>query len=664
MDKLFKKLQRNLRLDILSALKGDQTANHILRQNIDLGVAESVLCPRSYALVRMFRDFDKRYVPGSGKKPELNRVADATFRNAAELCRKQNDFFTFPDFRMWRNFSHVKILFMARDIIHDVMRRSLMSPNTNFVLVQSSLRDEPIGVPVAGFSTGPGVVSGNSSRLVVEKYPMSGKSIVDTQWAADVLSFVSRNHSLGGLGHEIVVSDAPLVMSYVPKDRAKTRPVIPQKNGSLFLQYPIGGQLELALRFLGIDLAQQPRINQRLACAGSYHHNLEGDYHFGRRSTRPCTIDLHASSEIIGRNLVEWLFPFWAFEYMDSCRATHVVIASDTKVPEVVEVPSMANMGNAYCFPLQTLVYTALAIAVHKYHRLDLGSKRSPTWSVFGDDIVVDRAAFKPLCGVLESLGMVVNQHKSFSQGLFRESCGEDYVSGYNVRPIMPTGVDNDGDRYVLLNLLAEWGSRHSCNLPRAVSFLIKGLKTTHLVSREDPHDAGIRWEWSVASELPQHLRSKLRFSVVVDMKRGKPALACAHNQYHEIEYWRSVIACSPARFSTEHVALFHLLRAGLLDRQLERTGRQKWISVRAEPVLRSEGEICQVKSWDNPVITDDNCFYTFADPSAPKWEHRKIKTALYGLSETESPLFLEQPVLLSTADGILTSRYLLRNGL
>jgi len=97
-------------------------------------------------------------------------------------------------------------------------------------------------------------------------------------------------------------------------------------------------------------------------------------------------------------------------------------------------------MGNAVTFPLETLVFWTAGHAV----RLNrLGSNTLfPEWkdlkrvSVFGDDCIIsteDTPEFITLC---ESIGFIVNEEKSFSgEHPFRESCGGDYLQGYDVRP-------------------------------------------------------------------------------------------------------------------------------------------------------------------------------------------------------------------------------------
>jgi len=90
--------------------------------------------------------------------------------------------------------------------------------------------------------------------------------------------------------------------------------------------------------------------------------------------------------------------------------------------------------------PLETLVFWTAGHAV----RLNrLGSNTLfPEWkdlkrvSVFGDDCIVSSDDTREFIQLCESIGFIVNEEKSFSgDHPFRESCGGDYLQGYDVRP-------------------------------------------------------------------------------------------------------------------------------------------------------------------------------------------------------------------------------------
>jgi hypothetical protein len=99
-------------------------------------------------------------------------------------------------------------------------------------------------------------------------------------------------------------------------------------------------------------------------------------------------------------------------------------------------------MGNATTFPIETIVFYALGVAV-----ADLSRHKSrsliPEWdsirgvvSVFGDDCILPVTYASDFLRLAKSLGFRPNLEKSFWRGHFRESCGGDYFAGRNVRPL------------------------------------------------------------------------------------------------------------------------------------------------------------------------------------------------------------------------------------
>jgi hypothetical protein len=98
-------------------------------------------------------------------------------------------------------------------------------------------------------------------------------------------------------------------------------------------------------------------------------------------------------------------------------------------------------MGNATTFPVESLVFLAVALAacLHK-HGLQVTPRSCKTFltgklAVFGDDIIIPKECRETCVDLLEALGFRVNRAKSFWTGKFRESCGIDAFDGHNVTP-------------------------------------------------------------------------------------------------------------------------------------------------------------------------------------------------------------------------------------
>jgi hypothetical protein len=203
-------------------------------------------------------------------------------------------------------------------------------------------------------------------------------------------------------------------LTTVPKN-AKTDRVIAIEPGlNVFFQLGIGKMISRRLlRSEGIDLSSQER-NGLLAFYGSMAGNL-------------ATVDFSSASDLISKSVVEELLPPVWFSVLNSCRSmSYRGVDGNWHLAE-----KFSSMGNGFTFPLQSLIFTAAALSVCEYVGVS-----SDYVGVFGDDIVIPRDAYKPFAEFCDFLGFTVNPEKSFSTGLFRESCGTHYFGGLDVKPI------------------------------------------------------------------------------------------------------------------------------------------------------------------------------------------------------------------------------------
>jgi len=133
-----------------------------------------------------------------------------------------------------------------------------------------------------------------------------------------------------------------------------------------------------------------------------------------------CTIDLKDASDYLSIGLARKLLPRWVFRLITRYRTRQIHVNGAVIVPQC-----LATMGSALCFPLQTLIYWALAQSTitvgWKYNRRLI---RTPV-RVFGDDIIVPSWAGPNLIGTLSGVGLHVNQDKTCLRTLVKESCGE-----------------------------------------------------------------------------------------------------------------------------------------------------------------------------------------------------------------------------------------------
>jgi hypothetical protein len=221
-------------------------------------------------------------------------------------------------------------------------------------------------------------------------------------------------------------------IAFVPKTVRTFRSIAvePLLNG--YLQKGVDLVMRRKLQRVGIDLSDQS-INQEMARNGSLLY--EGSNPF-------VTIDLSSASDSISIELVRWLVPPEWFQFLDAIRST-----SYTRNGEVIRYFKFCSMGNGFCFPLETLLFTAACYAV------DCGSP-GRDFHVYGDDIVIRRDKAPAVLSLLEVMGFSVNRSKTFLDGPFRESCGVDSYEGKDVRPFtLDYGFDSLESFFKFLNL-------------------------------------------------------------------------------------------------------------------------------------------------------------------------------------------------------------------
>jgi hypothetical protein len=270
-------------------------------------------------------------------------------------------------------------------------------------------------------------------------------------------------------------------LSYVPKTAEICRTICSEPIVNMLFQKSIQGSLEARIReVFGIDLATQPSENSRLARIGS-------------QCGRFGTIDLKSASDSLSIDLMQSLLPKEVFDLLMKVRSPKTTLPSG----EVIDLHMISSMGNAFTFPLQTLIFSALVIGA--YRMLGIRPKHfrnrtpgSSNYAVFGDDIIVVKEAYNLVIRLLTITGFQVNNDKSYNDGLFRESCGTDSFNGVNVRGVYISHLSDANDLYSAINRLNRWSSCHMVPLICTVGFLVR--KCRFLPVPQDVEDtAGIK---------------------------------------------------------------------------------------------------------------------------------------------------------------------------
>lgn len=159
------------------------------------------------------------------------------------------------------------------------------------------------------------------------------------------------------------------------------------------------------------------------------------------RTGSHATVDLSSASDRLTCRLVEYCFQAnrSLLDALHACR-TRVVAMNEHDDSDIIMLRKFATQGSAVIFPVQTIVYTmiagwALALSRGLENDFDSIAGLMSQVRVFGDDIIIPTDAYPVLVRLLTSLRLKVNVSKSYANGKFRESCGQDAYDGEDVTP-------------------------------------------------------------------------------------------------------------------------------------------------------------------------------------------------------------------------------------
>ncbi len=271
---------------------------------------------------------------------------------------------------------------------------------------------------------GPGAVSerlGTNTRWDFKSIGYGVESLVGPEFFRPTWESLSQRPPLTGI--------VPARLEAVPKTAEKPRLISIEPSYNQYVQQAMMQKLRIGLRHAhSICSFDDQTPNREMAREGSVH---------GRNAT----IDLSDASDRVSLGLVEELFGFNPsfIRYLKLSRSPFVQLPGD----ELVLLNKFASMGSALTFPVEAMVFTTLVVtsicraegSFLPYRVRALG-RRGSGLSVYGDDIIVPVEHTQRVIRALESVGLKVNDSKSFSSGKFRESCGFDGYNGGDVTPI------------------------------------------------------------------------------------------------------------------------------------------------------------------------------------------------------------------------------------
>jgi len=238
----------------------------------------------------------------------------------------------------------------------------------------------------------------------------------------------------------------PGKVSFVPKNAKTHRSIVIEPILNSFFQKGFGSYIRDRLSAFGVNLRDQS-LNQSLAFQGSIDGHL-------------ATMDLSSASDTIASGFVASMLPVDWWDRLNSIRTAEVNLPTalhDLLRPTTVNntpyrLEKFSSMGNGFTFELESLLFYSLAWAVCVHTGVD-----TKEVNVYGDDIIVPATAYESLERVLDYCGFSVNRKKSFSSGPFRESCGADFLSGFDIRPFYPKTRISERTLFTMHN----WFVRH-----------------------------------------------------------------------------------------------------------------------------------------------------------------------------------------------------------
>lgn len=336
-------------------------------------------------LAQLSAFFKKNVDFASRKKCEAEAVKK--FEQAEAQCRRTNkriDHFSKYDHRL------PPVMQRALPRMREYIARVLGPP-------EKMLAEMPNRIKITSGATS------SSPRSRAQRHMKVSKRNVAYPGTVPYLTALSSFYGAGQWVGKIETSNRVV---FVPKTSLIYRSIAAEASSTLPVQLAIGGYIADRLVPYGINLKDQSK-NQSMAKIGS----CIGTW---------CTIDLASASDTQAYNLVFWLLPDEWVPHLVRNRAQSYVLPGD---PTIRRYAKFSSMGNGFTFPLETLIFCSMCWAV--------GSRG---FSVYGDDIIIERRYAEELLRVLKFCGFTPNRDKSFLEGPFRESCGADYHKGVNVR--------------------------------------------------------------------------------------------------------------------------------------------------------------------------------------------------------------------------------------
>jgi hypothetical protein len=323
--------------------------------------------------------------------------------------------------------------------------------------------------------------------------PITG-SLDHITWYDKIFSSYHRPGHLYGQRRAVLFSKPPyrevdeVEAVLVDKTWKSLRMIVPNTTIGTLYTGGLGRVIEGRLRRYGYDIKHLQDAHGQLARIGSITGSL-------------VTADQSMASDNITCHLVDLLLPRpWA-SALKLGRISKMRLYGRT-----LDTKTFSTMGIGFTFPLQTLVFLCLLLAIRDHLKLS----EQTVVSVFGDDLIYDHQMHLTVCDVFGKLGLLINEDKTFSEGNFRESCGHDFYHGIDVRPFLlgrASGIDagkRQAEAYLYKTantLLRRWSWSE---VPSTLSFITGLIAEVRfgeplVVPLDFPDDSGVKLTYEAA---------------------------------------------------------------------------------------------------------------------------------------------------------------------
>jgi hypothetical protein len=282
------------------------------------------------------------------------------------------------------------------------------------------------GIKVTGAK---GLVNGYDERL--------RNVFIAMGWDPDFSGLMQSPYFADAAGkYPVVPSDCHAIQA-VPKNWKTYRIVSKEPVAYQFMQLGASAAIQDYLKMRLTSISKHYCVdtedeNRELARLGS----IDGSY---------ATVDLsHASDSVSLELALSWFDESCLGLFVRNLRTTYAKFdleisgfESAEKVQDLIRVEKFAPMGSGLCFPIESIVFCSISESAVRHTR-----DASRRYAVYGDDIVIDSKAVPWLLEELRDKGFSPNLKKTFfgtkANGVndfFRESCGGEYLNGYDVTP-------------------------------------------------------------------------------------------------------------------------------------------------------------------------------------------------------------------------------------